>query len=142
MSVSSLENCGNNIPQITCSKSYLYYFSLFHLTWPYNCCLDHHPRIIGNENVIHSRSHAVSNGMWALRHLPLRVFTYSFRSTKCDEPSNTSVFLHFGFYRFLYPKNQQKPGNRETRKLRSHFLETSDVYIFKKLKKPTETLEI
>ena len=27
---------------------------------------DHHPRFIGSENVLHSQSHAVSDGMWAL----------------------------------------------------------------------------
>ena len=38
-------------------------------------------------------------------------------------------------------QNRQKPGNQKTWKPRSHFHETSHVYIFKKSKKPTETLE-
>ena len=59
-----MEHCGNNIPQLNCSYSFsfLYPFSS-NLAILY--CLDHHPRINGNENAIHSQSHAVSNGMWA-----------------------------------------------------------------------------
>jgi hypothetical protein len=68
-----MENCGNNTPQVTCSYSFLFFsFSLFaNLAILYY--LDHpgHP---SNEKVIHSHSHAVSNGMWhsassAIKHV-------------------------------------------------------------------------
>ena len=61
-----MKNCGNNIPKVTCSYSFLSFFPLSsNLAILY--CLDHHPSIIasGNENVIRSH-HAVSNGMWVL----------------------------------------------------------------------------
>ena len=61
----SMENCGNNIPQVTCSYSYLVLFH-FSSNFAISYYLDHHPRIIGNENGIHSQSYAISNGMWAL----------------------------------------------------------------------------
>ena len=64
----TMENCGNTIPQVTCSSSFsfLCFCFCFHfrLTWPCHY-LDHHPKIIGNENVIQSQSHAIFNGTWA-----------------------------------------------------------------------------
>ena len=61
-----MENCSNNVPQVTCS---LFYLSLFpSLAWLYLIIYsDHRPRIIGNETVLHSQSDSdpVSNGMWA-----------------------------------------------------------------------------
>ena len=59
-----MEHCGNNTPQVNCSYSFSFLFP-FSSNLAILYCLDHHPRIIGNENVIHSQSHAVSNGMWA-----------------------------------------------------------------------------
>ena len=45
------------------------------------------------------------------------------------------VFLHFGFYWFLYPKKPTKTRKLGTWKPRSHFLKTSHVYyIFKNLR--------
>lgn len=43
---------------------YLFFSSLLFSSWIYYS--DHYPRIIDNEKVLHSQSHPVSNGMWAL----------------------------------------------------------------------------
>ena len=60
-----MENCGNNTPQVNCSYSFSFLFPFsFNLAILY--CLDHHPSVICNENVIHPQPHTVSNGMWAL----------------------------------------------------------------------------
>ena len=56
-----MENCGNNVPQVTCtlsSSSHLCFSSNFKLA-----ILDHRPKIISNERVLHSQTHAVSSGM-------------------------------------------------------------------------------
>ena len=55
-----MENCGNHIPQVTCSYSFLSFSLSFTLAILYY--LDHLPRIIGNEKVVHSQSHVVPNG--------------------------------------------------------------------------------
>ena len=70
-----MENCGNNVPQVTCS--------LFFFPFPFSSNLaisyyysDNRPRIIGNEKVLHSQSHAVTNGMWALGPSPIKHVEY------------------------------------------------------------------
>ena len=62
-----MKNCGNIIPQVTRSFSFFLSFSFsYNLAMSYY--LDHpgHPRIIGNEKVIHSQSHGIFNGMGKL----------------------------------------------------------------------------
>ena len=75
-----MENCGNNTPKVTCS-SFLLSFSLSLFfssnlatsSWYYS---DHRPRIIGNEKFLHSQSHAVSSGMWALALSAIKYIEY------------------------------------------------------------------
>jgi hypothetical protein len=64
-----MENCGNNVPNVTCS----FFPFLFRVPSPLflsNLAIsyhaDHRPEIIGNEKVLHSQPLAVSNGMWTL----------------------------------------------------------------------------
>ena len=63
-----IEKCGNNAPQVTtCSLFFVSFFFLFPFPFLSNLSIsyysDHRPRIISNENFLHSQSHAVSNGM-------------------------------------------------------------------------------
>ena len=57
-----MENCGNNVPQVTCLLS----FSPLSFNPAISHYSDHRPKIIGNERVLHSQSHAVPSSMWAL----------------------------------------------------------------------------
>ena len=71
-----MENCGNNISKVTCSLFFLSFFPS--LLFSSNLAIsDHRPRItIGNEKVLHSQSHAVSSGMWALASSVIKDFEY------------------------------------------------------------------
>ena len=80
----SIENCGNNVPQVTCSLSF-YFHSCFSSNLALSYYLDHRPRIIVNDNMrdLHSQSHADFDGMWefappAIKHVE---FTSAFRFT-------------------------------------------------------------
>ena len=62
-----MENCSNNVPQVTtCSLflSFLFPFSSANLAVSYYS--DHSPRITNNEKDLQTLYHALSNGMWAL----------------------------------------------------------------------------
>jgi hypothetical protein len=64
-----IENCGNIVPQFTCSLSFP--LILFSSNSAKSYFSDHCPRIVDNEKALYSQSHAVSNGMWApcaIRH--------------------------------------------------------------------------
>ena len=69
-----MENCSNNVPQVTCSLSYLFFFPS-RLTSYYS---DHHPRIIGNERALHSQSRTVFDGMWTLAPSSIKHVEYVF----------------------------------------------------------------
>ena len=85
-----MENCGNNVPQVTCLLSFHPHF-LFSFNLAILHYSDHRPKIIGNERVIHSQSHAVSSGgMWTLALHYTCLNMSSFRSAKCDGPSDSS----------------------------------------------------
>ena len=61
-----MENCGNNVPQVTCSLLSLFFAQslLLSSNLTISHYPDHRPRIIGNEKVPHSQLHAISsNGM-------------------------------------------------------------------------------
>ena len=59
-----MKNCGNNIPQVTCSLIFSSALFSYNLAIPYYS--DHRP-----ERVLHSTSPGLSNGMWTLAHLRL-----------------------------------------------------------------------
>ena len=87
-----MENCGNNIPQVICLFVFPSLLFSSDLAIPYYS--DHRPGIIGNERVLHSQPHAVTNGMLTLAPSVITQEAFwmrsSVRSTKFDGPSDGS----------------------------------------------------